>query len=330
MRDLLCVSCLLGLFTGVGQAQLRTVTSGTLLEGSATMSGASSPPRSAYGTETSGVPWNAIVETVDLPGVPAQRALAWLSSTVGVTILADWTALAAQGVDPQAPVNLQLHGVTFKQVFELLMQQMQAPWTPYEKQLVYEQEAKHLQILTKGQANQRLVMRTYDILDVASAIPSFRSAPRMDLASALEGGGTQGGGVRFEQQDAEAPVTRDDRAEQVVQMVRDMIEPRVWQQNGGPASAQLFNGRLVVNAPLYVHRQIDRALPAPTIGDPAAGRYVGFSGGNVSVSAPREIRTVPAPSGTSAPSYAPLGSRSIGNIGAVDRVPARPIVGRER
>lgn len=316
---------------GVAQAQLSPVNSGVVLQGRASaippVAGPSTPV--ADGAAASGIAWNTPIETVNLPGVPARRALAWLSSAAGITILVDWSALQAQGVDPEAPIDLTLHGVTFQQVLDLMLQQMQRPSTPYENQLVCEEEATFLRVLTKAVANQRLVVRLYDLAEVAAPVPSFPNAPRMDLASVLEGGGTEGGGVTFEQPDEPPPLTPTDRGEQIAQMVRDMIEPRVWQQNGGPASLRFYNGRLVANAPMYVQRQIGQALPLPVIGDPDAARYVGFSGGNVWVSPPKLRPPSPAPpAGT--PVSPPPGTRSVGNIGAVDRMPARPIVGRER
>jgi hypothetical protein len=51
--------------------------------------------------------------------------------------------------------------------------------------------------------------------------------------------------------------TKNESGQSIAEMIRNTIEPDIWQENGGLyASARYYDGRLIVNAPLYVHRQI--------------------------------------------------------------------------
>jgi hypothetical protein len=317
------------LFACACGAQLSTVTSGSALDASASTPSPRSAPQAVPSASIPAAPATAnayVIDRVNLAGVPARLAFQWLSQSSGLNIVIDWNALQAQGLDPQTPITLELRSVSFQQVLDLLVQQLQRPSTPNEAQLVYEEFPGFIQLLTKAQANQRLTVRIYEIAEVTASVPTFRNAPRMDLASVLESSGSTGGGVAFEQQDQDKPTpTQADRGEQVAEMIRNVIEPSVWQQNGGPASLRYFQGRLIVNAPMYVHRQIDGAVSQPAA-DPSAGRYVGYNGASAYTTAPvNRLGRIPG----AAPVSPPPNARPVGGIGGIDRTPARPIAGRE-
>lgn len=46
--------------------------------------------------------------------------------------------------------------------------------------------------------------------------------------------------------------------DELVALIREMVYPEVWRENGGTASIKLFKGNLVVRAPAYVHKAIQR------------------------------------------------------------------------
>ena len=118
-----------------------------------------------------------------------------------------------------------------------------------------------------------MVAEVYDVRDLLVQVPQFTNAPSFDLREALSntssgGGGSGGGGGEgsglFADDDADQdapPLTRAEREEQLAQLVRDVIEPDLWQANGGEHS-RLFirNGLMIVRAPRYVHQQIGRPV----------------------------------------------------------------------
>ncbi len=122
--------------------------------------------------------------------------------------------------------------------------------------------------MTKRQANMRPVLRVYDVSDMVMRIPNFTNAPRLDLNEALSNtnsggsGGTGGGGgssglFTDEDETEEDVPTKQENGEDLADLIRNTIEPEIWQANGGAyASVRYYDGRLIVNAPMYVHQQI--------------------------------------------------------------------------
>jgi len=244
----------------------------------------------AAGNPTAGEPqlnirqrMNGLVPNVNLQDMPAREALAWWSQATGVPLVVNWNAMELEGVRPETTLNVQLQLVPAGQLLQLLLR-MTAP----DIQMMYEVTPWYVQVMTKEQANQNTVVRVYDIGDLLVHVPSF-TAPEFDLESAMEssssrggrgggsagsrgGGGSGGSGGRglfsnrTEQQREDAP-TRNERAEQIAQAIRDTIEPDTWETVGGRSSIRYFQGKLVVNAPMYVHRQIGLPVRTPNLDD---------------------------------------------------------------
>ena len=59
--------------------------------------------------------------------------------------------------------------------------------------------------------------------------------------------------------------SREEKAEEIADLIRGAVETDLWATNGGEyGSIKYFNGSLIIKAPLYVHNQI--GMPAYTIG----------------------------------------------------------------
>jgi hypothetical protein len=76
------------------------------------------------------------------------------------------------------------------------------------------------------------------------------------------GGGLFGGGTGTgtDRRDREQGRTRAERAQDLVDLIMDVIEPDIWRENGGPASIRYFNGSLIVTAPRHIHEMIGGPL----------------------------------------------------------------------
>jgi hypothetical protein len=205
----------------------------------------------------------AVLPQVEIQELAARQAFAAWSRQTGIALVIDWNDLALQGVSPDTPINLQLRHVPASEVLQLLMKQA-APDVP----LLYEVTPWYVQVLSKEQASRMTVVRVYDINDLLAQAPQFRG-PKFDLASAMSsrssGGGSapSGGGGLFatDDQDRQIVKTKSERGEEIAQLIRDTIEPEVWQERGGSSSIRYFQGKLAINAPLYVHRQIGWPMP---------------------------------------------------------------------
>lgn len=212
-----------------------------------------------------------VIDPVRIEQSRAKDVVAWWSRVTGIPVVINWEAMEQEGVDPEARINMDLRYVPAGVVLAATMQQM-SPEVP----LIYETTPWYLEVMTKQQANRRAVVRVYDIADLLMEVPQFNGAPRMDLQSALgntsSGGGGTGGGrsaggstTSIFGDDSESdvePRSREERAEQIAQLIRDTIEPDIWDTAGGQyASIRYYQGRLIISAPMYVHRQIGQPVP---------------------------------------------------------------------
>lgn len=194
---------------------------------------------------------------VDLRDVSLERALAQWSREADVPLLIDFEAMALEGVDRGAPVSLQLRRVPAGQILALMLRQA----TPDDVELIVEPTPWYVEVLTRPQADARMIVRMYSVMDVLHEAPQFDNVPRFDLESVLEQGGSDSGGgsggsIFGDEPEAAEIMSRQERAVLLMDMIRDTVEPGIWESGGGEASMRYFHGHLIVRAPMYVHRQI--------------------------------------------------------------------------
>lgn len=220
--------------------------------------------------------FNSIIRSVKLDGVDARTATKWWSQVTGISLVVNWDALEIYGVDPEAPVDFDLEYIPANRMLALMFQQI-AP----DVQLNFEVTPWYVQVQTREEANQKTIVRIYDINDLLMEIPNFTNAPDFDLQSALDNAGTGGGGGGsrsgggggggnngiFDTEDEdkeEVTMSKQERGEMIASLIRDTIEPEIWQFYGGEhASIRYLDGKLVINAPAYVHAQIGVPVRMP-------------------------------------------------------------------
>lgn len=122
-----------------------------------------------------------------------------------------------------------------------------------------------MQVGPKDVLNKSKRLVIYDIHDLLMIIPNYTEVPQIDLTSVLQQG--QGGsgqspftgsqtaqGRTPDQVDAE----RRERIQQLIRLIQDTIEPEQWVDNGGEGGTiRAYNNTLIINAPDYMHRQIN-------------------------------------------------------------------------
>ena len=95
----------------------------------------------------------------------------------------------------------------------------------------------------------------------------------------ISSGGSRGDGSIFRDTDRRGEDRDELRIEQRIQkteditrLIRDTIEPDIWQANGGQyCSVRHFEGRLIVNAPMCVHHQI--GIPLASLSPRRTGTF---------------------------------------------------------
>lgn len=217
--------------------------------GQTTMPNTPPPPDTGPATRPSPSP----AALTALSDTTLENALAYLRAKSGANIIVNWKALEYAGVPRLARVQITLNKpVTFRRLLTLVLETA-SPQVP----LAYEVEDNVISITTQVEADKHMVTRIYPIDDLL--ITPVPVAPaKFDLA----GGGSGGGSIGNFQSDRQASTLQDEKTaraktgEEFIQLVITNIRPEIWQQNGGPASIALHNGKLVVTAPLSVHEKL--------------------------------------------------------------------------
>lgn len=204
--------------------------------------------------------YSIIIEPVDIDSAKARDVFRWWSNTTGIPLVINWREMEAVGIDPDMAIDLHLRNAPAAAVLSLFMKELGA-----QQPLMYEITDHYIRILTKEEANKDTVTLVYDIKDLITKIPNFTNAPEFDLNQALSNtssGGSSGGAQSSttlfgDTSEDEPEKTQTEKGEDIASLIRELIEPTIWQELGGQySSVKYFDGRLIVKAPRYVHAQI--------------------------------------------------------------------------
>jgi hypothetical protein len=190
----------------------------------------------------------------------------------GANIHVAWRALEEAGVTKDTNVNVNLRAVSMRKALDLVLGDAAGGNT-----LTYYVDQNVIEITTRQLADAKMITRIYPVQDLIMEIPDF-TAPDIDLASATDqtntsggsgnssssgnSGGASGSGLfpsNSNNTDKSQVASKKDRADQLVQLIMDIIRPDIWQPNGGPASIRFYNGNLIVTAP----RSVQEAIGGP-------------------------------------------------------------------
>ena len=204
--------------------------------------------------------YSIVIDPVTIDNSKARDAFRWWSNVTGIPLVINWREMEVAGIDADTPIDLQLRTAPAAAVLSLMMKQL-SPDQP----LLFETSEWYIRVLTKEEANKDTVVLVYDIKDLVKRIPNFDNAPSFDINDALSNtssGGSSSGAQSSTtlfgtNEDDEPKTTEAERGEELAMLIREMIEPTIWQELGGQySSVKYFQGRLIIKAPRYVHAQI--------------------------------------------------------------------------
>ncbi len=267
---------------------------------------------------------------VQFDETPARDAFKYLETYLGINIVGRYSDdRTGEGIDPDAPITLDTTDQPALTVLEMILDQC-ADLDPTTWQL----RNGFVEVGTKARlgAPGAREIRYYPIKDLLFEPPRFDNAPELDLDSALNqgfaggggggrgggggggggfgggggsggggggGGGRGGGGGIFGDPGDEADRrTELEKAQEVIDLILEIVEPDEWIENGGEAaSIRYYQGTLIVRAPDYIQRQIG-GYPFATrpvrrsVEAVIDRRYVTFTGAasNVQLAGFRETR----------------------------------------
>ena len=196
-------------------------------------------------------------------GVTLGDAIDFVRDVGGVNIHVNWKALEEQNVTADTPVNVRLRSVSLRKVLGLLLTEASG-----SDALTFYVDEGVVEVTTRELADKKVFTKIYPVDDLVMEIPDFGEPPSFNLTATTDqgsgggggGGGSSGGifgGSSSEtNRDQNNTTTREQRGEELVQLITETVRPDIWAVNGGTATIRYFRGSLVVTAPRSVHEAL--------------------------------------------------------------------------
>lgn len=195
-------------------------------------------------------------------GVTLGDAIDFLRDVGGTNIHVNWKALEEHNVTPDTTVNVRLRSVSVRKVLTLLLSEAGGG-----DALTFYVDEGVVEVTTRELADKKVYTRVYPVDDLVMEIPDFAEPPSFNLQSTTDqsrsGGGGGGGGSGIfgsstsdQNRDQANTTTREQRGEELVQLITETVRPDIWAVNGGTATIRYFRGNLVVTAPRSVHEAL--------------------------------------------------------------------------
>jgi hypothetical protein len=210
------------------------------------------------------------VKALNFDEIALTDAIEYFRDITGANINVDWKALQEVGLGKDTPVSLRLRGV---KVGVALQKTLDAAGAGL---LAFYVDQNVINVTTRALADERMITRVYAVEDLLTEVPNYGSVPEFSVsgngggsrtAGASRGGGGGsgggsssgvfgGGGGGSGTTTTDQRKTRAERGDELIDLIQTTIRPDVWNVNGGKAAIRFTGGKLVVTAPLDVHKAI--------------------------------------------------------------------------
>lgn len=213
---------------------------------------------------------NQTLPEVHFDGVALNDAIDFLRDVSGANISVNWKALAETGVTPDGTITLKLRSVSLRKALDLILSEAGGG-----DKLGFSVDEGVIEIATREIIDSKMYTRVYPIEDLIMIIPDFDDAPDFSLTSQTSGsqggsggaggaggGGSSGGlfgGNTSQNSNKEVVKSKTERANDLMDLIRNIVQPDVWVENGGKAAIRYWNGNLIVTAP----RSVQEAIGGP-------------------------------------------------------------------
>lgn len=197
------------------------------------------------------------VPEIRFEAIGFEAVVDFLRDLQGLNIHVNWKALEAAGIDRDTEITTKLRDVRFEKALGLILDDVGGGDIP----LGYVIDEGVIQISTRDDLNRKTVTRVFDIRDLIVRIPQFGGAPSLELASTESGGeggtGTDIWGDDEDEDDEEDVPGRHELITQIMDLLRQTIDPDSWRENGGSVgSLRELNGQLIVTQTGSAQRQL--------------------------------------------------------------------------
>jgi hypothetical protein len=198
---------------------------------------------------------NTVLPELRFENITIADAIDFLRDVSGANIHVNWKALEEIGIGKDATVNVRLRTVALRKVLNLVLAEAGSGGM-----LTFYIDDNVIEVTTRALADQQLITRLYPVDDLIMEVPDFIGPDfQINQSSSTGGGGGSGqslfGGSTSENQQGQA-MTRNERAEALIETIKSIVQPDIWNTAGGPAAIRFWNGSLIVTAPRSVHEAL--------------------------------------------------------------------------
>ena len=158
--------------------------------------------------------------SIDVEKIPAKIVIEQFEKDLDIDMNVYWATDTKKGLQEDAVITLSLQNKPALVILERVLAQM-----------------------TDNLATRTAQLESYYIRDLLFKVRNF-TAPELGT---FDGDG----GV---EDDASS---EEEEIEKIIERIRAFVEPDLWEENGGPCSITNYKKTLLVNAPDFVHRQIN-------------------------------------------------------------------------
>lgn len=172
-----------------------------------------------------------------------------------------WTTDQVQGLEKDREITLNISNQPALYVLEQVLDRAKNGFSENTWQM---SSSGQIEVGPKDILNKSKRLEIYDINDLLFVLPRYDDVPQIDLNNVLQqsqGGGGGGGQSPFTNVNTTNNLnlpTKEQRAREIIDLITQTVETTQWVDNGGEGgSVRYFNGTLLINAPDYMHRQIN-------------------------------------------------------------------------
>jgi len=214
---------------------------------------------------------NQRVPEITFEDLSLEQVMTWLADFTHMNVNVRWQILADAGVDRDKPISIHARNLRLSQVLWLIMSEAAGT----ELKLAYRASGNLLVLSTAEDLDKEMVTKIYDVADLLINLPKATRQGAFNVTQGLGqsgqggtgggGGGGAGGGMfgqgqgqQQQQQgrDAMGAGGAEQQLQQLVELIRQTVEPDTWRENGGSGTITAFQKSIIVRNTLLVHQRL--------------------------------------------------------------------------